>query len=401
MSTRNDKEAVALPGTGFLPSMYFFTFLGLSAVIPYLALYLDSIGFSGSQIGVILSIIPFVSMFSTPFWSGLADASKRHKTVLVVAIVSAIFLYGITPLVSSFNWMVVVFVGLALFTSHLLSLADSATMHMLGEFKERYGAIRFWGTAGWGIGGPLFGWLFNYTGLVWMFWFASAILVLPLLLVRHLQFDVQQQKESFFTDLRGLIGDRRLLLFLFATFLAAAGQTAHGSYLSLLLNQLGQDGATLFGWAIPVASLLGAALLLSMLSEVPIMVYSARLLNHLGTRGLLFISLLLSAGRNLLYAFTDQLWVLLLLQLLHGLTFALLWIAGVHFMARNAPKGLSATAQGLFNAALSGIGYGLGNLVWGIFIDQVGVQNMYAISGSMILAGFGLVALLERRFRIS
>ncbi|MCW5875616.1 MAG: MFS transporter [Anaerolineales bacterium] len=400
MAANAPTASPVVPHRSLLSAMYFFTFLALSAVIPYLTLYLDSVGFSGAQIGVLLGVGPVIGLFATPFWTGVADASRRHSLVLGVAIGMVALVYALVPFVRSFEMMLVAFVAIALFASHLLPTEDSAAMHMLGESKNRYGEVRFWGTVGWGLGGLLFGWLYNFSGLVWMFWICSSLLLIALSLVSRLRFEQVTQRESFFTNLRELTNRTPLRLFLLATMLAAIGLSTHNHYLSLLLNELSQANATVFGWAASAASLMGVVVVIGVLSELPVMRFSEGLLNRLGTRGLLLVSLLVISSRNLLYAVNNEIWVILLLQALHGLTFALLWVGGVSFMARNAPKGLSATAQGLFTAAQVGVGYAIGNLVGGLLIDVAGVRGMFAATGSVVLAGIVLVIVLDRRYRI-
>ncbi|MBX3048818.1 MAG: MFS transporter [Anaerolineales bacterium] len=382
--------------------MYFFLFLALSAVVPYLTLYLSDVAqLSGSQIGVVLSVGPVIGLFATPFWTGLADASKRHAFIYACAIGSAVLLYALVPFVGSFVVLLAIFTALAFFGSHLLPMQDSATMHMLGNFKDRYGQVRFWGTVGWGLGGLLFGWLFDFTGLVWMFWICSGFLAIALSLAGRMQFDqAQSQSVSFFKNLRELISKAPIQLFLLATVLAATGLSTHNNYLSLLLNELSGPDATVFGWSLPVARLIGIVVVIGVVSELPVMFHSERLLARLGTRGLVIISLLIIAGRNLLYALSDEIWPILLVQALHGLTYALLWVGGVSFMARHAPKGLSSTAQGLFSTAQVGVGYAAGNLFGGVLMDTAGLQGMFAISGLVVLAGFGLLMLLDRRYHI-
>lgn len=48
----------------------------------------------------------------------------------------------------------------------------------------------------------------------------------------------------------------------------------------------------------------------------------------------------------------------LLLELLHGITFALMWTAGVKFMTMIAPEEWLTTAQSIFSAVYFCVGYG-------------------------------------------
>ena len=69
--------------------------------------------------------------------------------------------------------------------------------------------------------------------------------------------------------------------------------------------------------------------------------------------------------------------LLLGLQLLHGPSFSLLWVAGVAYADELAPKGLSASAQGLFATMVMGWGGVVGALVGGVLYDGVGAAAMF------------------------
>jgi PPP family 3-phenylpropionic acid transporter len=274
-----------IAGRARLSGIYFVTFFAFSAILPYMALYFSSVGFSGSQIGALLGLGPLLSLVATPFWTGVADSTKRHHLVLVSGIIALLAGYALVPLLQSFTEVLVVIVFIALLSSQVISLQDSATMHMLGERRDMYGRIRLWGTIGWGIGAPLFGAVFDQFGLVWMFWIYSVMMAFNLLLVNGLQFDRTGQSVSVISGLRALAGDARWRLILLISFLAAIGLSAHNSYVSLLVSDLGEVGQTIFGMLIPASTIVGIVLFVSTMCELPVMFFSTSLLARLGDRG--------------------------------------------------------------------------------------------------------------------
>lgn len=383
-----------------LSAIYFVTFLAFSAILPYIALYYSSIGFSGVQIGALLGLGQILSLVATPFWTGVADASKRHHLVLVGGILVLLAGYAVIPILGSFTQVLVAVVLIALLSSQVISLQDSATMHMLGARGDLYGRLRLWGTVGWGIGAPVFGQLFDKYGLVWMFWSYSILMAVSLLLVNKLEFDQTKQSASVFSGLRELTRSSTWRLFLLISFLAALGMAAHNSYLSLLVQDLGAGGQTVFGLLIPATTIVGIVLLISTICEIPVMFFSNSLLLRFGDRGLLLASLAVISLRNMLYVISTNALHVFAVQVLHGFTFAALWVAGVNFVAQNAPTGLNATAQGLFNTVLIGFGFAAGNLLSGVLIDLIGVRAMFAATSVLVLSGLIVVVSLNRHFRI-
>src|SRR3990170_8186183 len=145
-SAERERSALPRPQGIRLSGIYFVTFLAYSAILPYIALYYSSIGFSGLQIGALLGLGQILSLVATPFWTGVADASKRHHLVLVGGILVLLAGYAVIPILGSFTQVLVAVVLIALLSSQVISLQDSATMHMLGARRDLYGRLRLWGT---------------------------------------------------------------------------------------------------------------------------------------------------------------------------------------------------------------------------------------------------------------
>lgn len=83
-------------------------------------------------------------------------------------------------------------------------------------------------------------------------------------------------------------------------------------------------------------------------------------------------------------------WVILPIQLLHGITFGLYWTLGVQWAAACAPPGLDATLQGAF-AALISLGQTIALTLGGYAFETVGGAQLYAAS-AVVAACAGLVA---------
>lgn len=390
-------RTITVPERLRLSSIYFLTFLAFSAVVPYLALYYASLDLTGSQIGTLLGVGPLLSLVATPFWTGLADARNWHRAVLLGGAIVMIGLYALIPLLNSFTLILGVVVLLALLSSHVLTLQDTATMYALGEQRTLYGRIRLWGTIGWGIGAPAFGAILDGLGLQWMFWCFGLLMLANLVLFARLQFDTTSRPESLTAGFGTLLKNPTWILFLLAIFLGALGMSAHGSFLSLRVASLDISALTVFGLPLPAPTIVGFALLVSTMSELPVMFFSGPILPRFRNRDLILFGLAVIAIRNFLYAIAADGTQIVLIQILHGLTFAILWMAGMNFVAKHAPHGMAATAQGLFNTIMLGFGLAAGNLVNGFLIDLAGVQGMYMISAGLVLTGLFLVAFLNRR----
>lgn len=368
----------------FAKIFYFFFYAAWACLLPFLALYYQSLGFSGSQIGLLSSISPLITLFAAPFWSGLADASRRHKRILLATLFgtgAAVFLISLSR---SFLALVPMVALYAFFTAPVIPLVDSSVINLLGDHPERYGSQRLWGAIGWGIAGPVAGRLTETFGLSFSFYGYLTLAAFALLAVLRLPIHSAAPRSAYWNGLRKLLADRRWYVFLLIVFLSGIGFNVVHSFLFLHMSNLDASNTTM-----------GLALTVATISEVPVLFFSGFMLRRWGMRGLMLASLAFYVFRAFGLAFASEPWHVLLLQLTHGLTFSAMLVAGVSFASQMAPPGLGATAQGVFSSTMTGFGGITGALVGGVLFQQFGGKGLYAASGAVVLIGLLLFVLFQ------
>ena len=369
------------------PSMYYFLYYGaISILFPFLALFYQSQGLSGGQIGLLAAISPIISFFGAPLWTGAADASRRHKLVAMLSTVGVVIVTFIFPSISSFSGLLLMISLFAIFGAPTGSLVDAAVLTMLGDRKERYGRIRLWGTIGYGVIAPFAGNLIGRLGLNWAFWGYAILMLGGLLVITQIPFRQSHSNGSFRGGLRVLFANQSWMLFLVMVFIAGIGMATINNYLFVYMQSLGAS-----------KTLMGFALTVSTISEIPAMFFSDRLLRRFGARGMLVIAMTTIGLRLLFYSLTTQPWVVLVIQLVHGLTFAAIYTAGVHYADQIAPPGMKSTTQGMFSGTLMGFGSAAGGLLGGLLLDRFSPGGMYAFSGTLVLVGLIVFLIVERR----
>ncbi|MGH2626886.1 MAG: MFS transporter, partial [Anaerolineales bacterium] len=335
-----------LPSPLLWPSaFYLLVFAAYAAVFPFLALYYQSLGLSGGQVGLLLGVPPLVGLIASPLWTGLADATRRHRAVLVITILASTAGWAALPWIRAFAAIFAVTLAIALLGAPVMALADTATLSMLGGERDQYGRIRVWGTVGWGLAAPLVGEVLERNGLPWMFGIYAGLMVLSLLTVGRLRFSLSASATPLGRGLLMVLTDRRWLVFMVAVLVTSVSLAGQSNFLSILLEEMGTT-----------TTFVGIALTISTLSELPVMFFSPWLLRRFKPEGLLLVAMASSGLRALLYFVAGSPDVVLAIQVLHGLTFPALWIAGVTYASENAPPGLGATAQAFFGSVLMGLG---------------------------------------------
>jgi PPP family 3-phenylpropionic acid transporter len=261
-------------------------------------------------------------------------------------------------------------------------------MTLLGEHRDQYGSQRLWGAIGWGLAGPTAGWLTGAFGLHWSFIGYLVLMSAGLIIAWKLPVSAAPPSRPFWAGMRFLLADQRWLIFLLIAFLSGAGLSVVTNFLFLYMEELNAS-----------RQVMGLALLMATISEIPVLFFSGKMLRRWGPRGLLLVSLAAYVLRAYAYAAASAPWQVLIIQLFHGLTFSTMWVAGVSLAQEIAPPGLGATAQGLFSSTVMGFGGITGALVGGLLLQYFGGAGMYFWSGTAVL--FGLLLFLTLGTRLN
>ncbi len=368
-------------------AIYFVFFAGIASFFPFLVLYYQELGLSGKQIGGLAALLPLVTVFATPFWGAVADVSRRYKVLLLALIagcVVSVFLLSTTTLYALLLFYVVLF---AFASGPVMPLIDSSVMASLGERRENYGKLRLWGSIGFGLIAPLAGWLTERYNLHLSFYLYMICFSIIFCLV--LFFPIQQAslRKPLGTDLFEF-RSRTWLMFLITIFITGIGLSVSGNYYLLHMKNL----------EIP-QRYIGLALTFATLGELPFMMFGHRLIKRYPAKILLLVALFILAVRVLGYSLAVAPWHFLGVQLLHGPTFALVWIAGISYADRLSPGHLKATGQSLFSSTLSGLGGTVGAFAGGFLYDAVGLVTTFQWS-ALALVVAGLFLLMIQRDKV-
>ena len=370
------------------PKVFYFCFYAAAAaLLPFLALHFESLGLTGRQIGFLAGISPLVSLTGAPLWGSVADASHRHKTILSIAIAGAITLALVLSQITVFAILTLVVAFYSLFTSSIIPLTDNAVMTMLANRKGQYGRQRIWGAVGWGLAALLIGYMIEINGLHWAFLGYSGIMLIGLLVVQKISFQQVNAQVPFWRGARTLLSNRPWLLFLFLVFAGGAGQAVIHNFLFLYMNNLGAS-KTIMGLSLTVATI----------SELPIFFFSDKLLARWSAKHLFIFGTVMYVVRAMTLSFITLPWMVLITQLFHGLTFSIMWVAGVSYADGIAPSGLGATAQGLLNGVFMGIATATGAFLGGVLYQEFGGAIMYRTMAMAVAVSILIFFVAQRQF---
>ncbi|HUF38239.1 MAG TPA: MFS transporter [Anaerolineales bacterium] len=370
-------------------AFYFLLFSGFVFFTPYLVILYRELGFNGGQIGMLTGLTPLVTLTGATMWTRLADSTRRHRLVMAGCLASAVVGLAVFPSLRFFLPVLALVLAITFFFSPVSSLVDSATMYMLGDRKAFYGRVRVGGTIGFGIAAPVAGLLVERFGLKVAFWGAAAIFLIAFLISSRLSYSVRGVESQYAPVSTGLLLRRPGWIgFLTLAFAAGIALAANLSFFYPYLQELGMDGLTM-----------GLAFALGTVGEIPIMFYGDRLLKRFSAYRLLLIGMAATGLRLLLFSVTTTPALVFANQLfISGLAFPVMWLAGVAYADELSPEGMKSTGQGLFTAAVFGIGHAVGGMIGGPLLEGVGGRGLNLVFGIVVIAMMtGVLLVAEAR----
>jgi MFS transporter, PPP family, 3-phenylpropionic acid transporter len=369
---------------------YAMCFLALGVYLPFFPRWLEARGVHGAAMGVVSASLPAMGLVGPPLFGILSDRLGLRGALLRVACVGAFACMGALgaafalghPL--GFVGIFAAVLAFAFFRSPMISLADVITMELAGA-GAGYARTRLWGSLGFLVAAVAVGRYLDPT--------APAALPLaiaaPLLAAIFAAWTLPAKSAAPTLPALGMVSSllarRDLRWFFGASFL---GQIAHSSYdlcFTLHLRDLGaSDGLVGISWAIGVTS------------EVTLMAGSGWIFRRFTPPWLLVAAFVGAALRWALIASVASIPVLLALQPLHGLSFALMWLASLAYVKESAPSAALATAQGLFSAAVAA-GSVLGMPLWGALYRRAGGAITFEVAALVSIAAASLALVWARR----
>ncbi|KJS19435.1 MAG: hypothetical protein VR72_18455 [Clostridiaceae bacterium BRH_c20a] len=351
---------------------YFLYYKAISFLIPFLPLHLATRNFDVGEIGLILSLGPFIMIFSQPLWGLWSDRLQASKKVLILLLIMSMLTVWGYYLAHSFLLTILAVSVFYFFQSPITPISDSLVLANLGADVANFGLYRLWGSIGFAIGVIFMGKVLENYSTIWIF--ISFVLIYFITLGNVFNFpDKNRQIKlplNFFPDLKSLISNKNLIYFFLLGFLVQLPFGAYNSFFSLYFKSLGGDTSNL-GWAWALAAL----------SEVPVFFSAQKILSKYSHKHLLCFAAMIYGIRWIIQALIASPNYLLVLSLTQGLTYSVFYFAAVDYINLYTPVSLKTTGQTVFGAICFGLGPMSGSLLAGWLVKWYGYSFMFSFFG--------------------
>lgn len=363
----------------------FYLFLGLAggSFGSYLTLLMKSNGLDVSQIGILMAVGMAIAICIQPVWGLISDRYNQARLVLILSVavpaVLAVFYRS-----DYFLVLLMVYTVSTIFSSTQAPIADSYAIAAANKAGSSYGSIRLMMSIGAAVGAYAGGlYIANFSvSTIWLpFLLLNSIAVIIALTLPRQAEENHMMSQSFSQGIKTLLGNRIFLAFLGGCFLVNQTMAAFGTYFVVAFQSVGGSSSNA-----------GIALFIASVTNVPSMLYASKVIRRLGRERTLLLGALIYVLRwGIQVAFPNPS-VMIGVQVLHGLSFGLFYIAAVEYVSQITSSEMQATGQSVFNIVFSGLAGILGNLLNGMLLEKGGVSLMNI--SCMLSSAVGAVLLI-------
>jgi len=408
------------------------------AWLPLIFSYLPSLGFSPIQQAWILNAFPLSAIVGMFFSNQFADrhfAAEKFLGFSHLVGGLAILALGFTRAFWPFFGLMLVH---CLFYVPTISIANSIAFTHMKDAQKEFGLVRMGGTLGWilaawpftfilvdwarvkaaaprglvawlgtalgsGLTGPALRqatrWTFIVAGAVSLALAAYSLLLPHTPPKKRVAGSADGTERFAWLEAFKLLKHPFVLVLWLITFIDAFVHNLYFNWTGTFLGAAREAGGVGVpgNWIMPVMSL-------GQVSEILTMVVLGLVLKKLGWRFTMLIGILGHAARFAVYAFFPaHPWMIVSIQVLHGVCYAFFFATVYIFVDTYFPKDVRSSAQGLFNVMILGLGVLAANSLGPWLLQSVftsaGVTDFRSMFLLPCLTALGAAVLLAVAFR--
>ncbi len=360
---------------------YFTLFMVPGVITGYGGIWFAYRGLNEAQIGVLNAAPIFVLFLINVFVGRLSDRATDWKmTIVLGSFIGSIALF---LLIFADNYVMIFLsiTGMAVAGGAVIPVIDAAAMRLAKRTGANFGAQRSWGTVGYLITLVLTGVLTTHFGpdaFVWLMigfgvWRACAAITLP-----RFRTPTDTPASTHLGNLKSVL-KAWFLLPLIGFAIVNSSHLLLNAFQSLMLSRQGFNPTTI-----------GILIALGAVSETIVFIGYARLAKYLSARAMIAISAAMAILRWTAFAFEPNIWGLVPLQLMHGITYGLGFMSTVTFISNWVSEENAAESQG-FSVMLQQVAIIIAVPSFGPLIAMFGAKAYFF---SALYASTGLACVL-------
>lgn len=370
-----------------LEVVYLLFYAAFACYYPFLITFYEEKGLSYTEIGIAFAVSSIAGVIIQPVWGYLTDKYlNRRLSIIITMILSAVIILTYISASSFFGIIIVLLVFIS-FQSSISSITDAYCYEIIDEYKSiDYGKIRLMGSLGYAVSALIMGMVIKKLGSNFIFYGYCVFMLMASALIISFNFNGKQSSNQLrLKEVGKILNDKRFIIFSAVIILINICFGVNSSYLAVLINKTGGD-----------VSKLGLMWFVIAISELPGFFFSDKLFKRFGIINLLGVSIIIYILRFFLDSISCSYNMIIIIQLLQGVTYPLYLMATLQYVNKIVPKNLLTTGITLYSAMGGGIGGFTGNLFGGIFLQWFNVFMLFKVLSIICLAALAAVFILKK-----
>ncbi|MGO4500230.1 MFS transporter [Paenibacillus sp. 2RAB27] len=354
---------------------YVVIYMGNAVYGTFMPVYLNNAKFSQEQIGVLLSLGPLIAMIGQPVWGALGDRAKSKNHILRLLIIGSGISILFFPISHQFLFILVIICIFTFFQTSIFALSDAITLEELDRQPTwSFGLIRLGGTVGFAMMSLLFGFVAK-SYIDSMFPVYACTMVAALLCLWRFPAAAGRPANVMGRKFRELFKNGKLMFYIGMNFIIQITLGYYYAFFPIYFKQMGGD-SVLLGWSMTISSL----------SELPFLLFSAKIFKRIPISIILLVAALASSLRWFLFSQIEVAHWLLPVQVLHGVIFIVLSVTIATIINREVPAEWKASGQTLNGLLSLGAARIIGSFLGGFMSAAYGMRQVFLYSSWLSMA---------------
>lgn len=362
---------------------------GFCTYIAFMVTALIDNGWSGSQATGAMTAMSAISLLTQPVLGYISDNYFSEKQLTRIFMFSAAVFLGLMPFSLRSGSQLLVLVNMVCFNitgGQIAGLLDAWVVGLKNEHPAmNYGLLRGTGSLTYALSSQFMGTVTVYLGHGARLWIGGGFMLLAFIASHFLKGCKHIRQEESTPQLSGkeamklVFSSKPYVILMIVSFCLLLGSNSMTTLLQLCIQDFG--GTT---------ALVGTASAICALSEVPCMFLIAYVIKRVGEPKLMALCSLFYVIRMAATAAAGSAGVLICIQLLQGITYAVLIPASMSYLSRIVDGRVRSTAVTTFTAVTSSVSSILGNFITTLLLSA----GFTARSALIVFAAFAFVGLI-------
>lgn len=211
-----------------------------SLFFPFLGIFLASKGYTTSQIGVIIGIIPICAIICAPIYSKVFNNPKRVKRALsVMSVIEAILIILLMLFNSNYYVVIMLIILIGISSSSNYGMLDSLLTLVCVENNKGFAFLRALGSASYLIGSLGSGFIINYINHEVIFAIAAICFILVSVIYIFVKAPEAVESEKVKVSIKEILKNKAFVGYIIFYVLLIGSMQVGDDFYSIYLTSLG------------------------------------------------------------------------------------------------------------------------------------------------------------------